>query len=138
MAANRKEQPVWNRLAAFFAAVMLALAGTLAVASPAQAAACSSGYICFYDSYDRNNLMVSWPVATWPDGVCYNLPSSAQNRTSSIDESGGRRFIVYSGTCANPGSQEVVYEWAWGNMNSFWNNTIVGVKKCNNNTCQVT
>lgn len=104
--------------------MLIALAAGLTTATPAQAAgACPGGWICFYDTSTSSGYLDARDYADSSTGQCFNLGSSANNKTSYIKNEAGFRWYTYNGASCT-GTRGTIYENSAGSMNATYNNQI--------------
>lgn len=117
-----------NRLRVAALAFVLALFGSLMVATPAQAVGvCSVDSICFYDTSSSWYPLVDHDDADTSPGECHSL-GGYSNQTSYIWNRADHDYYVWTGQgCA--GTRGLIYANSSGSMNSTFNNTIDSFKR---------
>lgn len=119
-----------KRIYVAVAATVLGLGGVLLAGSPAQAVrACSAESICFYDvNTSLAAPMVDHDGEDTSPNECHNLPSSARNKTSYVQNRTDYIWYVYrSLNCG--GSVGRLYANTNGDMTGVWNNSIQSYKR---------
>jgi hypothetical protein len=115
-------------LAAIVAAGLAATAGIIGVASPAQAASCASGYICFFDNTNGTTLLEQALATSYPRSICESWSGQTykDNKVGYIVNNSGYSFVVYLNYSCS-GTSAPVYANSQGAMNSTWNNSISSI-----------
>ncbi|WP_117213410.1 peptidase inhibitor family I36 protein [Allorhizocola rhizosphaerae] len=110
-----------KRLIMLAAAFLLSLGGSVAVATPAQAAPqCPSGYLCLWTEFNFGGLRSQYNRA----GVCIDVPPS----TSSLYNNRPRSALLFAGPGCSV-SQLLVGPGQWFDpMPAGWNDAVRSIR----------
>ncbi len=116
-----------NRIAIIIAAlVALTIIG---VASPAQAASCSTGHICFYDTTSGTGFLGDILASAMTRNACYPMSTNENNRIGYINNASSALFYVWDSSNCTGAMRSPVYANTAGSMNSDWNNRISSIMR---------
>lgn len=117
-----------RRISMAVVSLLAAMVGGMAISSPAQAAPCPNGSICFFNGSDGTVLLDQRAVSIIPRTVCQVLGTYSTNRTSYIKNNSDETFFVYDGgSCqTTPGR---IYARSEGRMTGQWNDSITSYFK---------
>lgn len=112
-----------NKIGRMLAALVLVVAGMAMCASPAQAITCPDGFLCMFNGSDGSASLYVVLPSNLQRSRCYQLPTSATNRTSYIWNRSNNAFSVFDGgSCQTlPGT---IHPQSQGRMTGVWDNTI--------------
>lgn len=112
-----------KRIGMALVSLLAAVGGVFAIASPAQAVSCPSGYICFFNGSGGTSLLDSRRVSNIPRTVCQQFGSAITNRTSYIKNNSGSTFHVYDSRYCDS-TIGTINPWSEGPMTGIWNDSI--------------
>lgn len=116
-----------RKIFAALALFVALLAGSLAIASPAQAVgSCPNDWICFWNTSGSTTSIESRDSYDTSPGECHQLPSAA---TSYITNKGGFYWKLYTGSLCNTWPVGTLYPETSGGIGSPWNNNARSYKR---------
>lgn len=112
-----------QRIGMALAALLVAVMGSAVMATTAQAVTCPDGFLCLFNNPDGTASIYVVLPSNLERSRCYQLPTSATNRTSYVWNRSNNVFSVFDGGyCQTPPG--TWYAQRQGRMTGSWDNSV--------------